>query len=114
MSVMNWLTMLPGAMLILYVIISRRRYKNKPKDEPFFFMDDKLVLNAVLRMHAIPISDIDHVEVNGSSTTMPYITITVIKKDGKKKVSSYMGYTSLSDMAETLEKRGIYCKEIHN
>ncbi|MDE7271583.1 MAG: hypothetical protein K2N95_00745 [Lachnospiraceae bacterium] len=114
MIIWNLITILPVAMLIAYVIISRSRYKNRPKGEPFFFVDDKLVLDAVLRMHVIPISDIDHVEVNSSSYSMPYIvTINVIKKNGKSKACSYMGYTSLSDMAEALEKRGIYCKEIH-
>ena len=108
---MSWITILPVVILFGYVFFSRSRYKNRPKGEPFFFEGDKLVLDAVLRMHEIPILEIDHVELKSSASTTPYmITITVVKKNKKTKTSSYMGYTSLSDLVEMLEKRGIYCE----
>ncbi|MDE5823769.1 MAG: hypothetical protein K2H91_03675 [Lachnospiraceae bacterium] len=108
---MSWITMMPVAILFGYVIFSISRYKNRPKREPFFFEGDKLVLDAVLRMHEIPVLEIDHVELKSSASTTPYmITITVVKKNKKTKTSPYMGYTSLSDLVEMLEKRGIYCE----
>lgn len=107
---MSWM-MLPVVIVFCYVIYSRSKYKNRAKGEPFFFEDDKLVLDAVLRMHEIPVLEIDHVELKCSASAMPYmISIIVVKKNGKTKASSYMGYTSPSDMVETLEKRGIYCE----
>ena len=108
---MIWISMLPVVIVFGYVVYCRSRYRNRPKGESFFFEGDKLVLDAVLRMHEIPILEIDHVVLRCSASTTPYmITITVVKKNKKTKASSYMGYTSPSDMVETLGKRGIYCE----
>ena len=117
-SLMFWIYMIPVIIFLLFVVISRRKYKNRANAGAFFFEENQLVLNTGIP-YPIVIDEIDYVELRYSTWELEHklsygLSIKVVKKNGKKKRVFYKGYRTAklatpSDMIAALEEKGIRC-----
>lgn len=112
-----------GAVLAFagYMLLSRRKYKNRGGAGAFFFENDCLVLNTGLP-YAIPLAEIDYVALKYSSweleNKLSYsLTVQAYRRNGKRKTVFYKGYGTAklaypADMAAALEAHGVRCEMI--
>lgn len=103
---------------LVFVIVQRKKYKNRSNAGAFFFEDNNLVLNTGIP-YAVPFDEVDHVELHYSSWELEHkysyeLIVKVIKKNGKKKWVFYKGYRTAklalpSDMEAALQEKGLHC-----
>lgn len=114
-----WLVwMLPVVILVVHMLRSRGRYKNRKGAGAFFFENDSLVLNTGLP-YEVPFREIDYVELQYNSWELEHqlsygLWVKVVRRDGRTKRVFYKGYGTAklaypADMKAALEDWGIRC-----
>ncbi len=102
--------------ILIAVVVTRSKYKNKSPFGAFFFENNRLVLNTGIP-YPIPFEEIDCVELHYSSWELEHkqsygLWIWVIRKDGTSKKIFYKGCRTAklalpSDMKSVLEEHGL-------